>query len=90
MSAEQNRASDFARSLKLPEAMSDRPVGYVGQDFGELSRVAVLETGLRRRAECWSNGELESWSSGVMRLSSEAATHDSLEGEALGRRTISI
>jgi len=31
------------RRSKLREAMSDKPGGYVGQDFGELSRAAVLE-----------------------------------------------
>jgi len=33
------------RRSKLRKAMSDKPGGYVGQDFDELSRVAVLESG---------------------------------------------
>jgi hypothetical protein len=53
------RRPDFAPSSRLPtslrrpdsgklcrasrEAMSDKPGGYVGQDFGELSRAAVLD-----------------------------------------------
>jgi hypothetical protein len=35
--------------------MSGKPGGYVGQDFGELSRAAVLESG---HAELWSIGVL--------------------------------
>jgi hypothetical protein len=34
---------DFASSFRLREATSGKAGGYVGQDFGELSRVAVLE-----------------------------------------------
>jgi hypothetical protein len=51
-----SRAPDFAPSSKLRKAMSDKPGGYVGQDFGELSRVAVVEFWL---VEWWGSGVAE-------------------------------
>jgi hypothetical protein len=47
------RPPDVAPSSKLWKAMSGRPGGYVGQDTGELSRVAVLEFS---HSEWWSGG----------------------------------
>jgi hypothetical protein len=46
--APSSETPDVAPSSKLRKAMSGKPGGYVGQDFGELSRVAVLE-GLSQR-----------------------------------------
>jgi hypothetical protein len=43
--APSSETPDFAPSSKLRKAMSGEPGGYVGQDLGELSRAAVLESG---------------------------------------------
>jgi hypothetical protein len=41
--APSSETPDVAPSSKLRKAMSGKQGGYVGQDFGELSRVAVLD-----------------------------------------------
>jgi hypothetical protein len=41
--APSSETPDVAPSSKLRKAMSGKPGGYVGQDFGELSRAAVRE-----------------------------------------------
>jgi hypothetical protein len=61
------KARTFPRDEAEVGRMAAQTLGYGGQDFGELSRAAVLvlegvAVKRRKRAvESWSNGVLELW-----------------------------